>query len=146
MGVRAAWGGFKAKAGWAAKFMGDFRCALKTLWLEGSSERNEPKQAQPALANTPAAPPTRAPKAEQHLVTGDADRGRSSDFRAWADNDGRSYYKALPKPPFEAKLSAKGFVSFPVTAAGQLRNFTGFPLRSSFWARHRNETQDIVFL
>jgi len=42
-------------------------------------------------------------------------------------------------------ISANGFVSFPFTAAGQFRIRTGFPLRPSICAGHRNEAQDIVF-
>src|ERR1700726_1179704 len=42
-------------------------------------------------------------------------------------------------------ISANGFVSFPFTAAGQFRFRTGFPLRPSTCAGHRNGAQDIVF-
>ncbi len=43
------------------------------------------------------------------------------------------------------RFSANGVDSFPFTAAGQLRIHTGFPIRPSICARHRDKTQDMGF-
>jgi hypothetical protein len=96
-------------------------------------------------ANIPAAPPTRAPEPnnislEMRIAAGLRTCGHAAPTRAG------SYYEPLPKPTIRiVRISANGFVSFPFTAAGQFRIRTGFPLRPSTCAGHRNETQDIVF-
>ena len=96
-------------------------------------------------ANIPAAPPTRAPEPnnislEMRIAAGLRTCGHA------APTGAGSYYEPLPKPTIRiVRISANGFVSFPFTAAGQFRIRTGFPLRPSICAGHRNETQDIVF-
>jgi len=74
------------------------------------------------------------------------DHGRSSDFRALGQRIGRrSTQRRFPIRCFASLDQCQWRFSFPVTAAGQLRSLTGFPLRSSCWARHRDGTQDMGF-
>jgi hypothetical protein len=122
----------------------DARCAHRRLPLPRAtrSRRGCANGCDPAQGahDQPVAPPTRAPKpnstsCEMQIAAGLRTSGLS--------RLGQFLVHAASQTPGWGSVPRHG--SFPVTAAGQLRIRTGFPLRSSRCARHRNATQDIVF-
>jgi hypothetical protein len=68
--------------------------------------------------------------------------GRSSDLQAWPINV--IGISTGPSSRFQRKPVAFG-CSILLTAAGQFRIRTGFPLRPRICVGHRNRTQDMVF-